>query len=52
MPDLINLKPRGNGLFEIMFEEVKGSGDALRKEQHAKLEELKQKGIPSVVTWL
>jgi hypothetical protein len=52
MPDLINLKPRGNGLFEILFEEVKGPGDSLRKEQHITLEGMKEKGIPSTITWL
>ena len=52
MPDLINLKPRADGLFEILFEEVKGPGDALRKEQHAVLEGMKEKGIPSKITWL
>jgi len=52
MPDLINLKPRGDGLFEVLFEEVKGPGDALRKEQHEVLEGMKEKEIPSIVTWL
>jgi hypothetical protein len=51
MPDLLNLRQRSDGLFEVLFEEVKGPGDALRKEQHAVLEDMKQKGIPSVVTW-
>jgi hypothetical protein len=52
MPDLINLKPRGDGSFEVLFEEVKGPGDGLKKDQHAVLESMKQKGISSVVTWL
>jgi hypothetical protein len=52
MPDLINLKPHGNGLFEVLFEEVKGPGDSLRKEQHVTLEGMKEKGIPSIITWL
>jgi hypothetical protein len=52
MPDLIHLKPRDNGGFEVLFEEVKGPGDGIRKDQHSTLEDLKQKGIPAVVTWL
>jgi hypothetical protein len=52
MPDLINLKRRADGSFEILFEEVKGPGDALRKEQFSVLEGMKEKGIPSKITWL
>jgi hypothetical protein len=52
MPDLINLKPRGDGSFEILFEEVKGLGDSLKKEQHTRIEDLKQKGIRAIITWL
>jgi hypothetical protein len=52
MPDLINLKPRGDGLFEVMFEEAKGPGDALRKDQHIIFELMKEKGIPTTITWL
>jgi len=52
MPDLINLKPRADGGFDLLFEEVKGVGDHLRKEQHSTLEAMKSKGIPSTITWL
>lgn len=52
MPDLLNLKPRADGLFEILFEEVKGLGDGLRKDQYATLADLRHKGIPTTVTWL
>jgi hypothetical protein len=52
MPDLVNLKPRGDGSFDVLFEEVKGLGDGIRKEQHAVLETMAEKGIPITVTWL
>jgi hypothetical protein len=52
MPDLINLKRNEDGSFEILFEEVKGPGDGLRKEQHSVLESMKKDGIPAAVTWV
>jgi hypothetical protein len=51
MPDLLNIKSHGDGFFEILFEEVKGLNDHLRKDQHLVLEEMKKKGIPATITW-
>lgn len=52
MPDLINLKLKEDGSFDVLFEEVKGPSDGVRKEQYFVLEEMKRMKIPVVTTWI
>jgi len=52
MPDILNIKRKEDGSFELLFEEVKGRGDGVKREQHDTLEKMKQSGIPAVITWI
>ncbi len=51
-PDLICIRKNSSGALEIMLEEVKGPGDAIRQSQYVFAQTMEKIGVKVVFTWL
>lgn len=50
-PDVIAFRSRPNGGFDVVVREVKGPGDAIRKEQYELVERMSEVGIDADYQW-
>lgn len=50
-PDVVAFRNREGGGFDVIVREVKGPGDAIKKEQYELVERMKEVGIDADYQW-